>query len=96
MSDRQLISLRTGLVLSFAALVVLVGGTIFATTYFGSARAVRAVSANLVEGAADRAEEGLIAIIDPLYDQLELATEWAEKGANVLFHAVVETAEIVE
>ena len=40
MQNRQLISLRTGLVLSFAALVVLVGGTIFATTYLGSARAV--------------------------------------------------------
>ncbi|MEM6706140.1 MAG: SpoIIE family protein phosphatase [Acidobacteriota bacterium] len=80
MQEDNFISLRTGLVLSFATLVVLVGGTIFATTYFGSARAVRSVSANLVEGAADRAEEGLVAIIDPLYDQLELATEWAEKG----------------
>ncbi len=26
----------------------------------------------------------------------EISPEWAEKGANVLFHAVVETAEIVE
>jgi N-carbamoyl-L-amino-acid hydrolase len=26
----------------------------------------------------------------------EITPEWAEKGANVLFHAVVETAEIVE
>jgi N-carbamoyl-L-amino-acid hydrolase len=26
----------------------------------------------------------------------EISQEWAEKGANVLFHAVVETAEIVE
>jgi N-carbamoyl-L-amino-acid hydrolase len=26
----------------------------------------------------------------------EIFPEWAEKGANVLFHAVVETAEIVE
>ena len=26
----------------------------------------------------------------------EISKEWAEKGANVLFHAVVETAEIVE
>ena len=25
-----------------------------------------------------------------------ISPEWAEKGANVLFHAVVETAEIVE
>jgi N-carbamoyl-L-amino-acid hydrolase len=26
----------------------------------------------------------------------DISPEWAEKGANVLFHAVVETAEIVE
>ena len=26
----------------------------------------------------------------------EITPDWAEKGANVLFHAVVETAEIVE
>jgi N-carbamoyl-L-amino-acid hydrolase len=26
----------------------------------------------------------------------DISSEWAEKGANVLFHAVVETAEIVE
>jgi hypothetical protein len=26
----------------------------------------------------------------------EISKDWAEKGANVLFHAVVETAEIVE
>ena len=26
----------------------------------------------------------------------EISPEWAEKGANVLFHAVVETAEIVD
>ena len=26
----------------------------------------------------------------------EITPEWAEKGANVLFHAVVETAEIVD
>ena len=26
----------------------------------------------------------------------EITPEWAEKGANVLFHAVMETAEIVE
>ena len=26
----------------------------------------------------------------------EISPEWAEAGANVLFHAVVETAEIVE
>ncbi len=26
----------------------------------------------------------------------EITPEWALKGANVLFHAVVETAEIVE
>jgi N-carbamoyl-L-amino-acid hydrolase len=25
----------------------------------------------------------------------EITPDWAEKGANVLFHAVVETAEIV-
>ncbi len=74
------ISLRTGLVLSFAVLVALVGGTIFATTFAGSARAVRMVSSNLVEAAADRAEEGLLAEIEPLYEQLSLASDWAEKG----------------
>jgi N-carbamoyl-L-amino-acid hydrolase len=26
----------------------------------------------------------------------DISPEWAEAGANVLFHAVVETAEIVE
>jgi N-carbamoyl-L-amino-acid hydrolase len=26
----------------------------------------------------------------------EIYPEWAERGANVLFHAVAETAEIVE
>ena len=74
------ISLRTGLIVSFATVVLLVGGTILATTFSGSERATRSLSRNLVVGAADRAEAEIRAAVEPVFEELALAADWAEGG----------------
>ena len=74
------LSLRAGLILSLAVVVVLVGAAVQATTFLGAQQAVRGLSRGLVDGAADRAEAELEAFLEPLRRQLVLAGGWAEAG----------------
>ena len=74
------VSIRRSLLGSVAALIVLLGGTIMATTFFGERHAVRTLSRALIARTLEQTVERLHGFFDPVERGLLLLRAWIASG----------------
>src|SRR5262247_861055 len=74
------ISIRWSLLGSMSALIILLGGTIMATTFLGERYMVHALSRSLIAQTIDQTVERLQRFFDPVTASLLLLRSWGEAG----------------
>ncbi len=74
------ISIRTSLLRNSVALVLLMSTTFLVVTVFGTRRAIRELSARLIEQSAGQAEEQLDSFFGSIEDMLLASRSWWEAG----------------
>jgi len=74
------ISIRQSLLWNLVVMIVVMGGAIVATTYVGSRRTVRTLSASIIRQTLDSIDAQLQGFFDDVVRELRVAQSWGEQG----------------
>ena len=76
----RLVSIRSRLTRNILLLIVLLGASLLAITFVGSARATQTLSRALIDRVAEQTKARLRSYFEPVVKQLEIAVRWKQKA----------------